>query len=66
MPESTLSDMKLILSVCNQNRDLSQLLKSPVIKTDKKISILSEIFSKEVTETTMAFIKIITNRIRIT
>ena len=57
--ESTLSDMKLILSVCNQNRDLSQLLKSPVVKTDKKLTILSEIFSNEVTEITMAFISII-------
>ena len=62
--ESTLSDMKLILSVCNQNRDLSQLLKSPVVKTDKKLTILSEIFSKEVTEITMAFISIITNKKR--
>ena len=62
--ESTLSDMKLILSVCNQNRDLSQLLKSPVVKTDKKLTILSEIFSNEVTEITMAFISIITNKKR--
>ena len=40
------------------------MLKSPIIKTDKKISILSEIFSKNISETTMAFINIITNKKR--
>ena len=44
--EDTLSDMKRIVSVCSENKDLSLLLKSPIIKTDKKMSILSEIFSK--------------------
>ena len=40
------------------------MLKSPIIKTDKKISILSEIFSKTVSDLTMAFINIITNKKR--
>ena len=40
------------------------MLKSPIIKTDKKISILSEIFSKNISETTMVFINIITNKKR--
>ena len=33
--EDTLSDMKRIVSVCSENKDLSLLLKSPIIKTDK-------------------------------
>ena len=62
--EVTLSDMKHILGVCTENKDLSLLLKSPIVKTDKKIDILSEIFSKSVSDVTMAFIQIITTKKR--
>ena len=56
--------MKHIVSVCSENKDLSLLLKSPIVKTDKKISILSEIFSKSVSDVTMSFIHIITSKKR--
>ena len=62
--EETLNDMKYIVGLCSNNKDLVLMLKSPIIKTDKKISILSEIFSKNISETTMAFINIITNKKR--
>ena len=62
--EETLSDMKHIVSVCSQNKDLTLLLKSPIVKTDKKTSILSEIFSKSVSDVTMSFIQIITSKKR--
>ena len=62
--EDTLSDMKHIVSVCSENKDLSLLLKSPIIKTDKKMSILSEIFSKSISDVTMSFIHIITSKKR--
>ena len=62
--EDTLSDMKRIVSVCSENKDLSLLLKSPIVKTDKKMSILSEIFSKSVSDVTMSFIYIITSKKR--
>ena len=62
--EETLEDMTLILSVCSENRDLTLLLKSPVVKSDKKLSILSDVFSKSVTELTMTFINIITSKKR--
>ena len=39
--EVTLSDMKHIVEVCSENKDLLLLLKSPIVKTDKKISILT-------------------------
>ena len=60
--EDTLKDMNYIVSLCSFNKDLVLMLKSPIIKTDKKISILSEIFSKKMSETTMVFINIITNK----
>jgi F-type H+-transporting ATPase subunit delta len=62
--EETLEDMKLILAVCSENRDLTLLLKSPVVKSDKKLSILSDVFSKSITELTMTFINIITSKKR--
>ena len=62
--EKTLEDMKLILAVCSENRDLTLLLKSPVVKSDKKLSILSDVFSKSITDLTMTFINIITSKKR--
>ena len=62
--EEILSDMKHITRVCSENKDLSLLLKSPIVKTDKKRSILSEIFSKSVSDITMSFIHIITSKKR--
>jgi len=58
------SDMNNIKSICSENKDLVLLLKSPVVKTDKKLSILSEIFSSSVSEITMTFINIITYKKR--
>ena len=62
--DDTLKDMKYIVSLCSFNKDLVLMLKSPIIKTDKKISILSEIFSQNVSDITLAFINIITNKKR--
>ncbi|MDG1718290.1 MAG: ATP synthase F1 subunit delta [Flavobacteriales bacterium] len=58
--DKLLSDMNYIKNICSENKDLVLLLKSPVVKTDKKLSILSEIFSSFVSEITMTFINIIT------
>ena len=60
----TFSDMKHIQNICSENKDLVLLLKSPIIKTDKKLSILSEVFSSFVSEITMTFINIITSKKR--
>ena len=40
------------------------LLKSPIIKTDKKIIIIEEVFSNKLSELTNGFIKIITSKKR--
>jgi len=37
-------DMKSLVSVCESSRDLQMLLKSPIIKTDKKIAVLLQLF----------------------
>ena len=43
--EQSYNDMVLLDAVCTENRDLVLLLKSPIVKTDQKLSILKEIFA---------------------
>lgn len=57
-------DMKLIAKTCHENRELVILLRSPIIKTDKKSVILHELFADKISKTSMAFIEIITNKRR--
>ena len=62
--EASFSDISLINHVLSESKELKLLLKSPIINTDQKIKILGEIFSKKITQTTMMFINIITNKKR--
>lgn len=64
MLDRVFADMKLIDDSCKQNRDLLLMLKSPIIKTDKKQQILQSIFSKSVSDITMRFINIIADKKR--
>ena len=57
------ADMKRIVEAGNDTGDFQVFLNSPVIKTDKKISILKVLFS-EFTELTMSFIELITKNKR--
>ena len=62
--EEVNNDMHLIALTCNENHDLVVLLKSPVIKTDKKAAILKAIFENKISKLTLAFLNIITNKKR--
>ena len=62
--EQVKEDMVIIKSVCKENRNLYNLLKSPVVKTDKKSAILKEIFAKELSELSLTFLNIITKKKR--
>lgn len=55
------ADMERIVEAGNDTGDFQVFLNSPVIKTDKKISILKVLFS-EFTELTMSFIELITKK----
>ena len=54
------ADMILIHKTCADNHDLSLLLKSPIVKTDKKQSIIKEIFSGKISKLTEQFIFLLT------
>lgn len=58
------NDMILIASTIENSRDLDVLLKSPVVKTDKKQEILTSVFGKNISELTSKFLMLISSRKR--
>jgi F-type H+-transporting ATPase subunit delta len=60
--ESAHEDMLLVAAVCRENRELVVLLKSPVVKADKKAVILGKIFAGRVGELTDTFIGILVRK----
>ncbi len=62
--EEACNDMKTIVGVCESNHDFVIFLKSPIIKTDKKLAVLSEIFKGKLSKVTDAYITLITNKKR--
>lgn len=62
--EVVYKDMLLISTAVASCNDLDILLKSPVVKTDKKQEILTAIFGKNTTELTKQFLLLISSRNR--
>ena len=50
------ADMKLLAQVCEENREFAVFLSSPIIKTDKKLSILNGIFKGKIDDLTLSFL----------
>lgn len=62
--EQVLSDMKLIAASCKESRELVLVLKSPIVKYDKKLAILNAIFKSKVQPITASFFELLTKRQR--
>jgi len=62
--ESVHKDMQALNSLCKSNRDFLLMLKSPILKTEKKQKILKAVFRDSVSEITRGFLKIITAKRR--
>lgn len=58
------ADMQLLDRVCKSNRDFVLMLKSPIIKHDKKRDILEAVFKNKVHKLTMSIIDILTKKNR--
>jgi len=58
--DAILGDMNYLLSANAETKDFQQLLKSPIIKADKKIAIFAVIFD-QFEAVTKSFIELITN-----
>jgi F-type H+-transporting ATPase subunit delta len=62
--EEVHKDMLLFSAVCAQNRAFTVMLRSPVIRHEKKRAILEGVFKGKVNKLTMAIIDIITRKNR--
>ena len=55
-------DFLSIQQALNDSRELALMVKSPIIKSDKKWSVLDQVFSSNVQELTSKFLKLIVNK----
>jgi F-type H+-transporting ATPase subunit delta len=62
--ETVATEMKLIADTCATSSDLVMLLKSPVVKTEKKRTILKKVFAGKVGATTLKFFELVTKKKR--
>ncbi len=60
--EKVYLDVQYIQAVIKQSRDFAVLLQSPIIKADKKITIINAIIKANITELTIAFITLVVNK----
>ncbi len=62
--EAVHNDMQLFDKVCLDNRPFANMLKSPIIKHDKKKDILEAIFKGKVHKLTLAILEMLTDKNR--
>jgi F-type H+-transporting ATPase subunit delta len=62
--EDTLKDMELIEAICKQNSEFVAMMRSPIIKGDKKTAIIEAIFNNRVSKLTIIFLKLLINKNR--
>lgn len=62
--EEVRKDMQAVLDVEKESREFTLLLKSPVIKTDKKIQVFEAVFGGRVSDLSIAFMRLITSKHR--
>lgn len=60
--EKVFADVQYLQAVCKQSRDFVLLLKSPIIKADKKQQIIKAVTEDKVSELTLAFVKLLTGK----
>lgn len=62
--EVAFKDMTLVWDTCQSCHDLVLMLKSPIVKEDKKMSILNEVFGNAISPLSLSFIGIIVRKKR--
>ncbi len=62
--DNVYNDMLLIGTTIKDSKDLAILLNSPVVKTDKKFSVLTAIFGAKIGEVTSKFLQLVSTRKR--
>lgn len=62
--DQVLKDITLFLKTCKNSRELSLLLKSPIVKPDKKEKIITQIFSQHFHTISLLFFKLLIQKRR--
>jgi F-type H+-transporting ATPase subunit delta len=57
-------DAQAFLSICKSNRDYENMLRSPIVHGDKKLSIIKAIFGSSLSDITYSFINIVIRKKR--
>lgn len=60
--DATLKDVQLLDSICHQSRDFANMLRSPIIKADKKHAIINAVVNGGIGKITQAFINLLVNK----
>ncbi|NCX96484.1 MAG: ATP synthase F1 subunit delta, partial [Chitinophagia bacterium] len=60
--ENILADMQLMLALCKQSHDFELMLRSPVIKGDKKIAIIEEIVAAHISPASLLFFRLLVQK----
>ncbi len=62
--EAVFADMQYIKALCKESRDFENVLRSPIIKADKKQAIVDNVIKNKITALTIAFIQLIIKKSR--
>ena len=62
--DKTFEDMTMIKEACESSDELALLLKSPLVNSDKKLSIIREVFKGSFSKITDSFVELITKKKR--
>ena len=62
--DAVYGDMKHIISICKTNPDFVAMLKSPIIKGDKKDKIMDAVLTLQIGKLTTAFNKLLVKKVR--
>lgn len=57
--EATLKDMQLLDAICKQSREFTSMMRSPVIKADKKLAITDAVLNGRISVLTSSFIHLL-------
>ncbi len=60
--EPTLNDIELLNAICQQSRDFTNMLRSPIIKANNKLSIIEAVIGDKVGKLAKAFIMLMVNK----
>lgn len=60
--DATLQDIRTLDTLCMQSRDFANMLRSPIIKADKKQDIINAIVGTKLTPLVQSFVKLMVNK----